>query len=77
MTTIKIKNVDIPTLHSQIRSVSNLMEAMPILNTNSALVSIMTILKTWSNEQYQDSLGSTENQKAKERQLNIQWEKYD
>jgi hypothetical protein len=67
MGTLIIKNVDLVQLEMDRHSTNSLIDAMPILATSEPLMRIVTMLNTRSN-------GSIKNQKAKKRQLKLNFD---
>ena len=68
MRTLIIKNVSLEELEKQRKEVNDLIDCMPTLTTSNALMSIMSMLDSWSDERHHKALGSKENQKAQKAQ---------
>lgn len=70
--TLVIKNVDLDLLEQQRISLGRRMLGLTLTEADEEnLQGLMNMLDDWSDKRYNASLGSVENQKAKERQLTL------
>lgn len=70
--TLVIKDVDLDLLEQQRISLGRRMLGLTLTEADEEnLQGLMNMLDDWSDKRYNASLGSVENQKAKERQLTL------